>query len=75
MRVCGKCGSTDIQESKKVLLRGQWWYIRNDGYRLWIRPAEGLENKAERAVMQYKYDGDPASDLAELFFSLLPEGQ
>lgn len=76
MKTCVKCGSHDIKDSKIVTLAGQPWEVYNDGYRFWLKPAEGnpLVDRSKIHCMEYKHNDGPAFELAELFFSLLPDG-
>lgn len=55
------------QDEVKITLKGQNWYIRNDGYRFWLRPAETNPqiDKEPISLMEYKHNDGPMYELAE----------
>lgn len=60
--------------AKRVTLNGQPWLIRLDSYRFYCRPAEGnpLIDRGEYAMLEFKHNDGPASELAEEMFRVLP---
>lgn len=73
MKICVSCGGTNFVERKRILLRGQPWWIWDDGYRFHIQPAPGnpLEDREPCVVFEYKHFDCP-SGLPELIMDSLP---
>lgn len=57
----------------KIMLKGQDWYIRNDGDRFWLSPGEDnpLIDRSEIPAMEYKHNDGPVYELADLIMELL----